>query len=257
MIYRLPIYKVTKDQSMQENKSAMRGTKVPRHIAIIPDGNRRWARSHGLRLIEGYSLGVKKIIDVGNWARDFGVNTLTIWALSTENMKNRSKVELYALYKLYTRAAKDPKILAMLKDNRTSIKIIGNLEILPAFLFNALTELEAKTREYKEFTINLLVGYGGRDEIVNALSRICAVASQGKKVQIDEKLIESNMYSANIPDPDLIIRTSGEMRLSGLLPWQSSYSELYFEGKNWPDFGKNDLLRAIKTFSNRQRRFGR
>jgi undecaprenyl diphosphate synthase len=230
---------------------------VPRHLALIPDGNRRWSSSHRLEIFNGYQKGVKKFIDFSIWAKGFGVKTLTVWALSTENIKNRSRSEINVLYKLYVNAAKDPKILETLRENRARVRIIGNPKLLPKHVISALHSLERKTKDYKDFTINLLVGYGGKDDILYAFKRIYNYALQGKANGITENLINQSMRTASIPNVDFIIRTSGEMRLSGFLPWQSDYSELYFAKKYWPDFDKRDLERALTVFSERQRRFGK
>ena len=230
---------------------------VPEHLALIPDGNRRWSSSHRLALFSGYQKGVKKFIDFSIWAKGFGVKTLTVWALSTENIKNRSKEEIGFLYSLYVNAAKDPEVLRMLKENNARIKIIGNSNLLPKKVKEALQSIERKTRRYKDFTINLLIGYGGKDDILYAFKKICNYALQGKINSISEDLVNESMRTASLPDVDFIIRTSGEMRLSGFLPWQSDYSELYFAKKYWPDFNKRDLKKALKVFSERQRRFGR
>jgi undecaprenyl diphosphate synthase len=230
---------------------------VPNHLALIPDGNRRWSSSHKLEILNGYSKGVKKFIDFSIWAKGFGVKTLTVWALSTENIKTRGKSELAVLYKLYVNAAKDPEILETLRQNDARINVIGNSSLLPKKVTEALRSLEDKTRNYKEFTINLLIGYGGRDDMVYAFNRIRNYVMRGGSSEINENMIVNSMRTASLPDVDFIIRTSGEMRLSGLLPWQSDYSELYFAKKYWPDFKKGDLEKALKVFSERQRRFGR
>jgi undecaprenyl diphosphate synthase len=227
----------------------------PMHVAIIPDGNRRWSRTHRLNLINGYSTGIKKIVDICIWAKKRGVKTMSVWALSTENAQNRSKQELRILYNLYIKACKDKHILKILKDNQARIKVIGNMSLLPSKLNEAFRGLERQTRMYKEITINLLVGYGGRDDIKYAVENLYAGGRRPGKIDYDT--IRSRLRTASIPDIDLIIRTSGEMRLSGLLPWQSNYSELYFAKKYWPDFGEQDLKRAISTYKRRQRRFGR
>jgi undecaprenyl diphosphate synthase len=230
---------------------------VPEHLALIPDGNRRWSSSHRLEIFNGYQKGVKKFIDFSVWAKGFGVKTLTVWALSTENIKNRSKTEIGVLYKLYENAATDPAILQTLKTNQSRIKIIGNPQLLPKKVKNALQSLEKKTKTYKDFTINLLIGYGGRDDLVYAFKKVYNYALNGQINKITENIVNESMRTATVPDVDLIIRTSGEMRLSGFLPWQSDYSELYFAKKYWPDFEKKDLEKALKVFSERQRRFGR
>lgn len=230
---------------------------VPEHLALIPDGNRRWSSSHRLEIFNGYQKGVKKFIDFSVWAKSFGVKTLTVWALSTENIKNRSKTEIGVLYRLYEHAAKDPKLLETLRNNGARVNIIGNPKLLPKKVKSALQSLEAKTKTYKEFTINLLIGYGGKDDLLYAFQRVYNYAIKGKVNRITERIINESMRTSTLPQVDFIIRTSGEMRLSGLLPWQSDYSELYFAKKYWPDFEKKDLEKALRVFSERQRRFGR
>ena len=227
----------------------------PEHIAIIPDGNRRWARRRGLKLLQGYSMGIDKVIDVGLWAKMLGVKTLSVWALSTENLTGRSKHEISLLSKLYTKAVYDKKILKMLSDNHARVNVIGNLSLLPEKLRKGLLLLQEKTSRYSDLSINLLIGYGGKDDLTFALKRLCASDISPK--DLNSKTIGSMLMTANVPDVDLIIRTSGEKRLSGLLPWQSNYSELYFSRKYWPDFNRNDLKRAIDTYKRRERRFGR
>ncbi|MDE1871176.1 MAG: di-trans,poly-cis-decaprenylcistransferase [Candidatus Micrarchaeota archaeon] len=230
---------------------------VPKHLALIPDGNRRWSSSHRLEIFNGYHKGVKKFIDFSIWAKGFGVKTLTVWALSTENIKNRSKTEIDILYKLYVNAAKDPHIFETLKKNGASIKIIGNSDLLPKRVKDALLSLERRTMMYKDFTINLLIGYGGRDDLLYAFNRVVDSAHKDGISNITESMVNESMRTSSIPDVDFIIRTSGEMRLSGFLPWQSDYSELYFAKKYWPDFDKKDLEKALKVFSERHRRFGK
>ena len=230
---------------------------IPENVALIPDGNRRWAKSHRLSLLTGYSRGVTKAIDFGMWLKDLGAKTLTIWALSTENIGSRSAVELNVLYQLYIRAANDKKLLKLLADNHTRVNIIGNMRMLPDNVRRALRLLESKTRKYSDFSINLLVAYGGRDDILYAARKAASAAAHGNGTRITEDMIESELRTASVPDPDLIIRTSGEQRLSGFLPWQSSYSELYFSKKYWGDFSKDDLQRAVSEFSKRRRRYGK
>ncbi len=227
----------------------------PKHIAIIPDGNRRWVSKNRTKLYSGYSLGIRKVIDISLLAKKHGVKILTIWALSTENIKKRNRNELNLLYRLYAVTAKDKEILEILRKNSVKVKIIGNLNILPENLKKALSFLQAKTRHYKDLTINLLVGYGGREDIEYMIKKIRAKLIDNPNASLNS--INNYLRTAIVPDVDLIIRTSGEMRLSGFLPWQSSYSELYFSKKYWPDFGEEDLKKAIKTFSERNRRFGK
>ncbi|MGC8687478.1 MAG: polyprenyl diphosphate synthase [Candidatus Micrarchaeia archaeon] len=230
--------------------------KVPSHIALIPDGNRRWARSHKFNLFNGYNLGVKKFVRFSIWAKGLGVKMLTVWALSSENLRNRSKEELSVLFRIYVKAARDPSILRMLKDNQTRVNIIGNLRSLPIEVRKALLELHKKTKDYKDFTINLLIGYGGKDDIVHAARRILN-KYRNRNIDISAEEIERSLITNEVPDVDLVIRTSGEMRTSGLMPWQIAYSELYFSKKYWPDFEKADLVEAVQDYSSRERRFGK
>lgn len=206
-----------------------------------------------LSLHQGYSFGIKKFMDFGVWAKEFGVKTITVWALSTENMQKRSASEVATLCGLYEKAARDPAILAKLAKNHARIIVLGNLRLLPRRLREALRYLEKATRTYQELTINLLVGYGGRDDLLHALKSAHASGRRG----VSEAFAARHIQTASVPDVDLIIRTSGEMRLSGFLPWQSSYSELYFAKKHWPDFERRDLERALHTYASRERRFGR
>lgn len=230
---------------------------VPSHLALIPDGNRRWSASNKFKIFAGYQNGVKKFMDFSVWAKGFGVKTLTVWALSTENIKNRSKSEINALYRLYVNAARDPEILETLRRNGARVKIIGNLHMLPKNVRGALQSLETRTKRYKDFTINMLIGYGGKDDMIYAFKKVYNYALHGKIDSLSENLINQCMRTASLPEVDFIIRTSGEMRLSGFLPWQSDYSELYFAKKYWPDFEKKDLEKALTVFSERQRRFGK
>jgi undecaprenyl diphosphate synthase len=225
-----------------------RAKTVPSHIALIPDGNRRWSRGHGLTILSGYKNGVEKFISFSIWAKAMGVKTLTVWALSTENVKNRSRIEINTLYGLYMKAANDPKLLALLLKNSARIHFVGNMHLVPTRLRKALIALEAKTSLCKELTINLLIGYGGRDDILYAASRAGPSSEKG---------FGRRIRTSSIPDVDLVIRTSGEHRLSGLLPWQTDYSEIYFSRKYWPDFQRRDLKRAIDSYAARERRFGK
>jgi undecaprenyl diphosphate synthase len=234
-------------QSYRNQKS-----KAPYHVALIPDGNRRWARQHRLDFFHGYDLGVKKFIKFSIWAKNMGIKVLTVWALSTENVRNRDNRELGVLYKIYIKAAKDKSILKMLKDNDTRINIIGDLALIPASVRKALYSLQNKTKSFRSFTINLLIGYGGRDDLLHALG---GVPRHGKR--LGEDAIAKHLITSKVPDVDLVIRTSGEMRLSGLLPWQTCYSELYFAKKYWPDFGRSDLQSAVSEYGKRERRFGK
>lgn len=226
---------------------------VPSHVALIPDGNRRWSKANRMRINDAYSLGINKLYDFSYWLKCFGVKTLTVWGLSLENMAKRHQSELNILYKLYIKMATDPKIIKELEDNRTNVKMIGRLDLLPKNVRDALYGLERRTKDYKEFTINMLIAYSGRYDILSAMN---AMKAEGR-TNMTEESIKRHLLTSSVPDADMIIRTSGENRLSGFIPWQASYSELYFSRKYWPDFSKRDLRRALVAFSSRQRRFGK
>jgi len=257
----LPHAAAAKDGSMANAKAlkgkvnGAEGLVAPLHLALIPDGNRRWAKGKGFGLFLGYKNGISKFYEFSKWSKAVGVRTLTVWALSTENLTNRSATELKVLFGLYIRAARDRKLLEDLKRNGTRIKIVGNIGGLPRKLREALYEVERKTQDYGDMTINLLVNYGGKDDLVYSARQLVKEARKGAAV--DEKLVEKHLRTAALPDVDLVVRTSGEMRLSGLLPWQAAYSELYFSDKYWPEFGKRDFDKAMRVFSSRQRRFGK
>ncbi len=226
---------------------------IPYHVAIIPDGNRRWAKQNSLILLKGYRVGIKKFIDVSIWAKELGVKVITVWALSVENIIQRSRPELSILYKLYEKTAKSKRIRSLLLKNNARVKVIGNPELLPRKLWSALKELEEFTSRCNSLTINLLVGYSGKEDFAYAASKLM----RKRYSPISYEAIKDNLLSSSVPDIDLIIRTSGEMRLSGFLPWQASYSELYFSKVYWPEFSKADLVNAISSFSARERRFGK
>ena len=229
--------------------------RVPAALALIPDGNRRWARGHGLSIFNGYSKGVTKFLEFGEWCKEYGINNITIWALSSDNL-SRPKEEVNALFSIYKKVAKDRKIIDMLHRNQTRISVISDKRILPSDLASSLHRLETETSIYKERVINLLMGYGGREDILHAAKKAAASVAAGKRVRFEE-VFQRSLLSNNIPNLDLVIRTSGEMRLSGFMPWQSGYSELYFSNKLWPDFTRSDLEAALLDYSSRDRRFGK
>jgi tritrans,polycis-undecaprenyl-diphosphate synthase [geranylgeranyl-diphosphate specific] len=231
---------------------------IPKHIAIILDGNRRYAGRAGLDPSESYMLGAKKLEEVLEWCQELGIKHITVYAFSTENF-NRSEEEVRLLMDLFRRkfseAARDPRVHRY----RIRVRAIGELERLPEGVKRAISEAEEATKDYDGHTLNLAVGYGGRTALAQAVRRICERIERGelRPNDVDEELISKHLYTADLPDPDLIIRTSGEERLSGFLLWQSAYSELYFCEANWPEFTKLDFLRAIRTYQGRERRFGR
>ncbi|MGI0141954.1 MAG: polyprenyl diphosphate synthase [Candidatus Micrarchaeales archaeon] len=234
----------------------MQTKKVPKTIALIPDGNRRWASGHRLSILNGYALGVTKFIDFSEWCLDYGVKNISVWAFSTENF-NRPKHEVDALFKIYKKAATDKKLIARLHKNKTRFNVIGDKSLLPKDLTIALENIESQTKNYKERAINMLIGYGGKEDILHAVKEYAkSVIKIGKVFTLTDETFKKYLRSYAIPDIDFVIRTSKEERISGFLPWQISYSELYFADKLWPDFSRKDLSKAIAEYSKRTRRFG-
>ncbi len=231
------------------------GHPPPRHVAIIMDGNGRWAKARGLPRNLGHRQGVDTVRDIVRASRDFGIEYLTLYAFSTENWKRPAAevAGLMDLLRLFIRRELDE-----LHRNGVRIRMIGDRSRLAADIVPMIEEAEARTQDNQRLTLILALSYGGQDEIVRATRRIAAAAAAGqiKPEQIDRALIEQNLYTAGIPDPDLVIRTSGEQRLSNFLIWQAAYSEIVFVEKLWPDFGADDLKAAIAEFHGRERRFG-
>ena len=226
-------------------------SKVPLHIAIIPDGNRRWARKKGMKETEGHRKSVEhsKIMSLFDEARRLGVKYVSVWGFSTENWK-REKEEINYLFNLIERFVKELKRES--SKNKIRFRHFGRKDRLPKKLVSKMDELERESAKYSDFNIQLCLDYGGRDEIVRAVNRVL----KDKKKRVDEGVFSSYLDSAEIPDVDLIIRTSGEKRSSGFMPFQSAYAEFYFVKKCFPDFGKKDLRKAIQEFGKRKRRFG-
>lgn len=228
---------------------------LPQHIAIIMDGNRRWAKSQGLSTREGHKAGAKALEDISKFCNKIGIKYLTVYAFSTENWK-RSKQEVSALMAILR-----AEVEAFIKDKdkqNIKIKLCGNIDGLTKSLQNLMNKAVEMTKNNTGMTLNLAFNYGGRPEIVNAVKKI---AEKVKNNEIDikdinEELISNNLYTAGQPDPDLLIRTSRELRTSNFLPWQLVYTEFYFPDKHWPEFGEEDLLEAIRVYQKRNRRFG-
>ncbi|MDI6642868.1 MAG: polyprenyl diphosphate synthase [Candidatus Hodarchaeaceae archaeon] len=236
----------------------MQGGNVPKHVAIILDGNRRFAESKGLDRIEGHIFGAKKLEEVVGWCQELGIKHITVYAFSTENF-NRSEEEVEKLMNLFAK-----KFREVAKDERVHkymirVRAIGDMGSLPEKVRQAIEEAQRATHGYDGYTLNIAIGYGGRAELAEAVRKICERIERGelKPCDVDESLINQHLYTAGLPDPDLVIRTSGEERLSGFLLWQSAYSELYFCEANWPGFSRIDFLRAIRTYQGRERRFGK
>ncbi|VVB59476.1 Tritrans,polycis-undecaprenyl-diphosphate synthase (GGDP specific) [uncultured archaeon] len=229
------------------------------HIGIIMDGNRRFARRLMLEPWKGHEWGAKKAEDVIDWCAESGIKAATLYSLSYENFNSRPKQELEMLFKLMEKEAIRVAGLQKVHDNKIRFNVIGRPDMLPKNVQEAFGKLTKATENYKNFTINLAIVYGGREEIVDAVKRIAKSAKQGKLdiEKLDESTFGKFLYTNGASDPDLIIRTGGEKRLSGFLLWQSAYSEFYFSDKIWPEFEKDDFVLAIDDFKERKRRFGK
>jgi undecaprenyl diphosphate synthase len=225
------------------------------HIAIIMDGNGRWAKERGLPRAEGHRAGAESIREVTEACIELGVKYLTLYAFSSENW-NRPKNEVDALMKLLDRFL-DEKASELDKQN-IRLQAIGDLERLPAATRKRLDRIQEQTKNHETMTLVLALSYGAREEITAAVRAIAKAAVAGEILpeEIDAKLISQNLYTKDIPDPDLLIRTSGEMRVSNFLLWQISYSEIVIVKKMWPDFRQGDLFDAVEEYHKRHRRFG-
>lgn len=227
----------------------------PEHIAIIMDGNGRWAKKRGLPRSAGHSMGAKNLENVVRYLKDTSVRYLTVYAFSTENWK-RPKDEVDDLMALLERYLRDYDNLLGGED--VKLKVIGRKDCLSDTLIKLIDEVEEKSKDRKQLTINIALNYGGRQEICDAAKKIAEDVKMGKidVSDIDEKLFNDYIYTKNIPDPDLIIRPSGEERLSNFLLWQCAYSEFWFSNVCWPDFTPDKLEEALLDFQKRNRRFG-
>ncbi|MDI6855219.1 MAG: polyprenyl diphosphate synthase [Candidatus Thermoplasmatota archaeon] len=230
---------------------------LPNHIAIIMDGNRRFAEKLGLKPIEGHVMGRDKLEEVLDWCLELGIKIVTVYALSTENIM-RTAEELKALLELFTESFRKAGDDERVHRNKVRIKAIGRVDILPREVQESIKYAEDRTKEHENYYLNIAIAYGGREEIVQAVRGIANDVKVGKldESSINEELISSYLYTKDLPDPDLILRTSGEERISNFLLWQLAYSELYFADVYWPELRKIDFLRAIRAYQHRQRRFG-
>ena len=230
--------------------------KLPKHLAIIMDGNGRWAKQKGRLRVFGHEHGVKAVRDVAVNCSKIGIKYLTLYAFSTENWK-RPKIEVDTLMKLLVSSLK--KELPTLNENDIKLNAIGNIESLPARALAELKEVMAKTSQNSTMTLTLALSYGSREEIKNAIQSISAKVKNNiiSPENIDETIINNHLYTRNLPDVDLLIRTSGEHRISNFLLWQIAYAELYFIDVFWPDFKEHHLLEALKNYQHRERRFGK
>lgn len=229
---------------------------LPVHVAVIMDGNGRWAKEHGKARVFGHKNGVQSVRQVTEAAAEIGIKYLTLFAFSTENW-NRPKMEVEALMLLLVDTIN--KEVNTLNKNNISLGAIGNLEGLPAASLRALEKGIATTRENSRMRLTLALNYGGREEIAMAMRKMAAAVNAGilEPDAINETTISQFLYTSEIPDPELLIRTSGEHRVSNFLLWQSAYTEFYFTPVMWPDFSKEEFYRAIVDYQHRERRFGK
>ncbi|MEQ9714790.1 MAG: polyprenyl diphosphate synthase [Candidatus Asgardarchaeia archaeon] len=236
----------------------IRNGKMPNHIGVILDGNRRYAKKLGLKPHEAHKLGAQKVEEFLEWAWELGIKYVTLYTFSTENF-NRSPEEVREIMRLaeeyFRRVLNDEKIHRY----KVRVRAIGKIDLLPKSVRDAIKEAEEKTKKYNQHFLNIAIGYGGRAEIVDAVRKIAEKVLRGEIApdEITDEMISKHLYTSGLPDPDLIIRTSGEERLSGFLLWQSAYSELFFCEVFWPAIRKIDIWRAIRTYQQRHRRFGR
>ncbi|MDQ1336200.1 MAG: Isoprenyl transferase [Thermodesulfobacteriota bacterium] len=228
---------------------------MPEHIAIIMDGNGRWAKKKGLSRILGHQQGADAVREIVTASRDIGIRWLTLYAFSEENWK-RPAHEVQALMKLLNRFLK--KELEEMQENGIRLKTIGRTSRLPKRTRDILLDTIEKTSSNRQMTLTLALSYGGRQEILDAILKIAARVERGEMAadQITEQTVTDALYTSGMPDPDLLIRTSGEYRVSNFLLWQISYSEIYITPTLWPDFDKNEYLKAIQDYQKRDRRFG-
>ena len=237
-------------------KDQIDNSRLPNHIAIIMDGNGRWAKQKGLIRILGHESGTKAVRETVEACAEFGIKHLTLYAFSTENW-NRPKLEIQTLMKLLVKSLK--KEIKTLQENKIKLTAIGCLKDLPKKAYKELEFVIEKTKNNTQMTLNLALSYGSRDELVNVVKELSVKVKNNiiSAESIDESIINKHLYTNNLPDVDLLIRTSGEQRISNFLLWQIAYAELYFTDIFWPDFKKENLVEAIVDYQNRERRFGK
>lgn len=231
-------------------------TQILKHMAIIMDGNGRWAAKRGLPRSLGHKKGAERVQEIARAAGEMGIKYLTLYAFSTENWQ-RSAEEVDALMGLLRQYLKSE--LSELQKNGVRIIFIGERDMLPADISEAMYRLEAETQNNDKMTLCIALSYGSRQEIVGAVRKIAALAKRGdiSPEEIDEKMFSDMLYTKGIPDPDLVVRTSGEQRVSNYLLWQLAYAEFYFSDVLWPDFDREELEKIVKNFQTRERRYGK
>ena len=233
---------------------------MPNHIAIILDGNRRWAKRNLTINEKGHFKGADAVENLLDWCEEFDIKIITLYVLSAENL-DRKNDELDYLYELIRKRLEKLYNDTRIHKNKMRVKAIGTIELLPESIKDVLRRLDAVTKEYDNHFLNIAIAYGGQNELVDAVKKIGIKIKNGElnAEEINKEIIESNLYTSHLPQssPDMILRTSGEKRMSGFLLWQSAYSELVFLDIFWPEFRKIDLMRAIRTFQKRKRRIGK
>jgi undecaprenyl diphosphate synthase len=231
-------------------------TRLPKHVAVIMDGNGRWAKKQGLMRVRGHEKGAKAVRQTVETCAELGVEHLTLYAFSTENWK-RPKLEVDTLMRLLVSSLK--KELPTLQNNNISLKAVGNLNLLPKKAQRELAEVIDATKDNDRMNLTLALSYGSREELVTVIKNVASQVKEGTLEidQIDTDVINKHLYTNYMPDVDLLIRTSGEQRISNFLLWQIAYAELYFTEVLWPDFRKEHLVEAIHNYQDRERRFGK
>ena len=241
ILYRLYEWYITRD---------LKPEKMPKHVAIIMDGNRRYSKLQGnMDVVKGHEIGVDTLEKVLDWSIELGIEIITVYAFSTENF-NRPEHEVEGLMKLFVKNFKRLVDHEKIHRNEVKVKVVGRTELIPESVREAIKEAEDATAHYDKRLFNIAIGYDGRLEIIDSFKKIIADVQAGKITidDVDEELVSKNLYTGGLDDPNLIIRTSGEERLSGFLLWQSSYSELYFCETLWPELRKVDFIRAIRSY---------
>ena len=255
MLGRSLLYKIYERRLWQQVKNGPK----PHHIGLIMDGNRRFARDRGLDPSQGHTLGSQKLEEFLNWCWQMEIKIVTLFGFSTENYKRRNDEEKRHLMELILQKLKALQTDPVVKEKKIRVRVIGSREYLPDELNQEIAKVEELTKDNDRLQLNMALGYGGRTEIIDAIKKLAEkILDHELDVDdIDEDRFSQYLYTDGIPDPDLIIRTSGEERLSGFLLWQSAYSELYFSEVYFPAFRMIDFWRAIRVFQQRQRRFGK
>ena len=231
---------------------------MPKHVAVIMDGNRRFAKNFGLTPEAGHHFGRDKIKELLEWCFELKIKNLTVYAFSKENFQ-RNNNEVETLMNLCKNELKKAAEDSRIHKNQVRIRILGHLESLPDDIEQEAKKIMNQTKKYDKYSFNIALAYSGREEIIQAIQKIADDVKQGKLLinEIKEPTVSRYMYTNGIPDPDIILRTSGEERISNFLLWQLAYSELYFSDVFWPAFQKSDFLKAIRTVQQRQRRYGK